>query len=267
MRLRCQIVVLALWVLGAAAAQAAADDVILTDGRKITGTIVGMENGSFRVETDFGVALVRKDKVARIEVSHPSATPAPTPPAPKPVAATPPAPASAPPPPPRKPATIEERHPPSGKIEEHVDGNTYYNDSFGFQMFKPPNWKVLDETARSIPSAVAALGTDDEATMMIVGTVRFEGPASAYAAVLGASLKKIYNDYEAKPEEQIEVAGMPAIRQSFRGIANAREWHGIVVNLADGPVHYGIIGVTSEENYQFKSTVLTKMITSFRFSR
>src|SRR5580658_4054699 len=53
----------------ALALDAAGDDIILTDGRKISGTIVGMENGSFRVETDFGVALIRKDKVSRIEVS------------------------------------------------------------------------------------------------------------------------------------------------------------------------------------------------------
>src|SRR5580658_7093873 len=53
----------------ALALDAAGDDIILTDGRKISGTVVGMENGSFRVETDFGVALIRKDKVARIEVS------------------------------------------------------------------------------------------------------------------------------------------------------------------------------------------------------
>ena len=42
-----------------AAAAPAGDDIILTDGRKISGTVVGMENGSFRVETDFGVALIR----------------------------------------------------------------------------------------------------------------------------------------------------------------------------------------------------------------
>jgi hypothetical protein len=241
------------------------DDIILIDGRKITGTVVGMENGSFRVETDFGVALIRKDKVARIEVSKGS------PAAPKPPEKAPDKPPDPPrdkaavkTPPPPKPATIQERRPPGGHMEEHVEGGAYFNDSFGFQMYKPPNWKPLPETAGTIASAVAVLGTEDEATVMIVGTVLFDGPPSAYAAVLGASLKKVYSDFEIQPEEQIEVAGRPAIRRGFSGTAGGRVWHGMVVNLAEGQVHYGLIGLTSEENYQFKSSVLEKIVASFR---
>src|SRR5579864_9327116 len=48
---------------------ARADEIRLKDGTKITGTIVGFENDSFRVETSYGFALVRKDKVADITVS------------------------------------------------------------------------------------------------------------------------------------------------------------------------------------------------------
>jgi hypothetical protein len=149
-------------------------------------------------------------------------------------------------------------------MEEHVEGITYFNDSFGFQMYKPPNWKPLPETAGTIPSAVVVLGTEDEATVIIVGTVLFAGPSSAYAAVLSGSLKKVYSDFEIQPEEQVEVAGRPAIRRVFSGTAAGRVWHGMVVNLADGPVQYGLIGMTSEENYQFKSTVLGKIVASFQ---
>jgi hypothetical protein len=44
------------------------DELLLRSGEKIVGTITGYENGMFRVETDFGVALVRKDKVASIRI-------------------------------------------------------------------------------------------------------------------------------------------------------------------------------------------------------
>ena len=220
-----------------------------------------MEKGSFRVETDFGIALIRKDKVARIEVSK-SAASSPA------ASAKPPEKAIIKPPPPPLKATIQERRPPSGHVEDHVDGITYFNDSFGFQMYKPPNWKPLPEAAATIPSAVVVLGTEDEATVMIVGTVLFDGPPSAYAAVLGASLKKVYSDFEMQPEEQVEVAGRPAIRQAFSGSAAGRAWHGMVVNLADNRAgnraHYGLIGMTSEENFQFKSTVLGKIVASFQ---
>src|ERR1700694_5272882 len=46
-----------------------ADEIRLKDGTKISGTIVGFENDSFRVETSFGFALIQKDKVADINIS------------------------------------------------------------------------------------------------------------------------------------------------------------------------------------------------------
>ena len=54
-------------LLGATAARA--DEIRLKDGTKISGTIVGFENGSFRVETSYGFALIQKDKVADINIT------------------------------------------------------------------------------------------------------------------------------------------------------------------------------------------------------
>ena len=45
-----------------------AEEIILKDGQKIVGTIVGYENDMFRVETGYGIALVRKDKILSIQV-------------------------------------------------------------------------------------------------------------------------------------------------------------------------------------------------------
>jgi hypothetical protein len=50
---------------------ARADEIRLKDGSKIIGTIVGFENDSFRVETSYGFALIRKDKVADINITAP----------------------------------------------------------------------------------------------------------------------------------------------------------------------------------------------------
>src|ERR1700681_1981096 len=46
-----------------------ADEIRLKDGTKISGTIVGFENDSFKVETSYGFALIQKDKVADINIS------------------------------------------------------------------------------------------------------------------------------------------------------------------------------------------------------
>ena len=62
---------LALLAVFFSAATVRADEIRLKDGTKITGTIVGFENGSFRVETSYGFALIEKDKVADINITPP----------------------------------------------------------------------------------------------------------------------------------------------------------------------------------------------------
>src|SRR6202790_3609279 len=73
-------------------AGARADEIRLKDGTKISGTIVGFENDSFRVETSFGFALIQKDKVADISIVATKKESEPKPkanaPAPPPPAAT-----------------------------------------------------------------------------------------------------------------------------------------------------------------------------------
>ncbi len=56
----------------ALALPAAADEIRLKDGKKITGEIVGYEGNMFKVKTDFGYVLVEKDKIASIVPSTPA---------------------------------------------------------------------------------------------------------------------------------------------------------------------------------------------------
>lgn len=53
----------------------AADDLKLKDGTTVSGSIVGFEDGSFKVRTSYGYALVEKDKVLSIAVAADAETP------------------------------------------------------------------------------------------------------------------------------------------------------------------------------------------------
>jgi hypothetical protein len=66
---RATLRLLVMAVLVCWAGAASAEEIILKDGQRIVGTIVGYENDMFRVETDYGVALVRKDKVASVQIA------------------------------------------------------------------------------------------------------------------------------------------------------------------------------------------------------
>jgi hypothetical protein len=238
-----------------------ADELKLKDGTKITGTIVGFEENSFKVKTSYGFAVVQKDQVASINISEgkneaknegkndgkgdaekpvPVAKPDPAPvavakpveaakaipnSAPPAVQPSPPAvPPAKPPSPPEKPASAikpapaqpvpvaktakpetpaapavaqpvklaektaatatepvlssasasvgapKPAEPPKaapppaaepGPIREQVVDNTYTNQTYGFQMYKPPAWQVIAGVPSLLPGAIAAMGTND----------------------------------------------------------------------------------------------------------
>ena len=48
---------------------AQADELKLKDGTKIVGTIVGYEENSFKVKTNYGFAVVQKDQVLSISIT------------------------------------------------------------------------------------------------------------------------------------------------------------------------------------------------------
>ena len=104
-------------VLAAVASLAMAEEVTLRDGRKLTGTIVGVESGVYRLETDFGIALIKKEWIAHIEFSGAAKGKASREKSlAEKAAAAPPVRRRRPPPTP----LIRERRPPGGRIQERI---------------------------------------------------------------------------------------------------------------------------------------------------
>ena len=66
MRLRLPFIAVAVLLV---AIGVGADELKLKDGTKISGTIVGFEENSFRVKTSYGFAVVQKDQVLSISIS------------------------------------------------------------------------------------------------------------------------------------------------------------------------------------------------------
>ncbi|MGD0222131.1 MAG: hypothetical protein ABSF71_07325 [Terriglobia bacterium] len=326
-----------------------AEEITLKDGQKIVGTIVGYENDMFRVETAFGVALIRKDKVASIQMSKPEAAipPAPSRPAtkglePKPgsVAAAPeatPAPASFPPaspspatnsmdapvptkspeplpviprvnvpvsikppeppplavrhlpdpahlsnwalapmlgpaptvtaptPPPPPPVSHPVDVPMPAHLEEHVDGNTYFSDTFRFSMFKPPDWKIYEGVPKETGSGIMAMGTDDEQTLLIVDRQVWSGAAKLSSNDVDANLRQTYQEYHRISEDAFEYDGHTATRRTFSGVLDGAEWHGVAVHVIHGNMVFGIFGLTSAETFQFQEAIFNKIIRTFHF--
>ena len=346
-----------------------ADELKLKDGTKVSGTIVGFDDNSFKVKTSYGYALVQKDQVVSILMSDtakkldteknakeklepatekapaapgaaaenvnesasavPNAKPAApreSKPSPKTAAASPapaaldaahtraasapvtsvpaanpagvkipstpitpvpavanapntkavpasvtPAPAAAnsaaaktPPPAvpdPPKPETPE-------PVREEVNGNTYTNKTFGFQMYKPPDWQVIEGARSILPGAITAMGTADQTTYLLIGN---EPAGKSLAADMDETdhrLREILDNYRPLGEKRVAVSGAPVVERRFRGSIDHRDWSGVVAFIPRGAHLYTIFAMTLADTdlVQIQENVIARTISSFQFT-
>jgi hypothetical protein len=268
-----------------------ADEIKLKDGTKITGTIVGFEENSFKVKTSYGFAVVQKDQVVSIIVSDTSkktaagtdqtvpensatptakpvktdvastATPAPTPVAVKPASAPAPAPA-APPAAPAKPPAPE-------PMREQVVGNTYTNETYGFQMYKPPAWKVIEGARTLLPGSITAMGTDDQTTYLLIGQEPAGKSLNSDIDATEHRLRDILENFRPLDEKKLTIAGVPAIERHFRGSVDQKDWSGVVVYLPRDTHVYTIFGMTLADTdlVQIQENVISRAISSLKFTK
>lgn len=293
---------------------ARSDEFHLKDGSKVIGTIVGFEDGSFKVQTAYGFAYVRKDSIAEIVTSEKKNAPgaadsSPPPPAPKPSALSSPAPSTkaaalpmprpipayatatgnrssitraasnvAPPPiavgsSPLLPDLSALLHageaiaPRVQPMQESVRGNLYVNQTFGFQMYKPPTWQIIKGAQNELPNAIGALGTDDQNTLLVIGRDPSKDSLENQAAKRERTLRDVYENYRPLTRKQVTIAGLPAIEQRFYGSLDGHDWSVTVTTLVRGNDAFTILGMTSADSdlIQIQENVIAKTIASLQF--
>jgi hypothetical protein len=299
MRLRCRSVGIATVLCLATGASllaprtTRADELKLKDGSKIFGTIVGFEENSFKVKTSYGFAVVQKDQVVSISITaaKPVASPAPAAEKPKPEAASvapvatkplvkaeqPMAPVSAPkvaaatpapiaatpladPAPPKPPAPVP--------IREEVVGNLYTNDTYRFHMYKPPDWEVIAGARKLLPGTIAALGTDDETTYLLIGQQPAGESLTSDIKASEQRLRDVMDNFRSLGEEHVTIGGAPAIEHRFRGGVDDHDWSGVAVFLPRGGQVYTIFGMTRADSdlVQIQENVIDRAISSIQFA-
>jgi len=328
-----------------------ADELKLKDGTKIVGTIVGFEENSFKVKTNYGFAVVQKDQVISISItapakkpdaeqkSEPSAekpaspatvnsykksnrTPS-TPPNPEPAAdpntsdpktsrpnAPPDAPtaapataksvtpavppenaapakaapttaasaassapaasapaasapaASAPAAPPPKPTQPE-------SMRERVTGNLYANETYGFQMYKPPTWQLVEGARSVLPGAITALGTSDETTYLLIGRQPIEKSFASDIDATDRHLQNTLDNFRPLGEKKIVISGEPAVEKRFRVSVEQHDWSGVAVFFQHDAHLYTIFGMTSADSdlVQIQENVISRAISSLQFAK
>jgi hypothetical protein len=276
------------------------DELKLKDGSKVTGTIVGFEENSFKVKTSYGFAVVLKDQVVSITMSYDAAKSAdattttlpPTLDAPKPLKIekpkpAPPAKISTPTPTPAPPVVTESnstaprasaavaapvpRAKPAAPepIRESVTGNTYTNETYGFHMYKPPDWKVIEGARSILPGSITAMGTDDQTTYLLIGQDPAGKSLASEVDSTEKRLRDILENFRPIDDKRVTVAGVPAIERHFRGTVDDKDWSGVVVYLPRDTHVYTIFGMTLADTdlVQIQENVIARAIASLQFTQ
>ncbi len=166
---------------------------------------------------------------------------------------------AAPPPPPKEepPATREE-----------IQGNLYINHAHGFHMYKAPSWQLIDGAGQALPNAIAAMGTTNESTLMVIGLEKTKAPLDSAAKTVEARLHDVYENYRLISERKIVVSGLPAIEYRYRGMADNHDWSGTLVVLSRGADVFTVLGMTFADTdlIQIQENVIARSIASLDFN-
>jgi len=175
------------------------------------------------------------------------------------VAAVAPSPPVAPPAPPPAPEPLV--------IRDEIHGNLYVNLTYGFQMYKPPSWDLIPAARKALPDAVAALGTNDQTTLLVIGREHAKDSLDAHAATTGKALGDVYENYRLISSRHLSVAGFPAVEQRSRGTAAGRDWSVILLTLLKGNDAYTLLGMTWADSdlIQVQENVIAKAVNSLTF--
>ncbi|MGH9724767.1 MAG: hypothetical protein ACRD41_06860 [Candidatus Acidiferrales bacterium] len=271
-----------------------ADELKLKDGTKISGTIVGFEENSFKVKTSYGYAEVQKDQVISISISGAPKIAAPAPekseaktPAPKPppakadvqapkIEAQPEAANIAPPPAPKAAApAVPTAPPPAPKpaapepMRESVNGNIYINETYGFRMYKPPDWEIVQGARTVLPGAITALGTDDQSTYLLIGQASMGKSLTADMQAAQQRVREVMDNFRPLGETRVTISGIPAVENRFRGSVDNHDWSGVVVIIPHDAHLYTIFGMTLAETdlVQIQENVIARAISSLQFAK
>lgn len=153
-------------------------------------------------------------------------------------------------------------------IREEVSGNTYTNDTYRFRMYKPPDWAVINGARSVLPGAIAAMGTDDQTTYLLVG---LEPAGKSLASEMDTTekrLRDVMDNFRPLSEERVTISGAPAVEHRFRGSVDQHDWSGIVVLVPRGQKLYTIFGMTRADNdlVQIQENVIARTISSLQFT-
>jgi hypothetical protein len=158
---------------------------------------------------------------------------------------------------------------PPEPMREEVSGNLYTNDTYGFRMYKPPTWKLIEGARTILPGSITALGTDDQNTYLLIGQAPTGKSLANDIASTEQRLRDVMENFRPLGEKHVMISGVSATERRFRGSVDSRDWSGVVVYIPRGAQVYTIFGMTLADTdlVQIQENVISRAITSLQFTK
>ena len=152
-------------------------------------------------------------------------------------------------------------------MRERVLDNLYVNDTYGFQIYRPPDWQLIQGARAALPGAIAALGTSDQSTYLIIGLEPADDTLLAHVTVTNDRLADSFDNFRPTALRQVLIGGFPACEYQFEGMAENQLWAGTVALVRRGQETFTIFGVTTAKSdlVQIQQNVISRAIASLQF--
>jgi len=154
-------------------------------------------------------------------------------------------------------------------MREEVNGTSYVNETFGFRMYKPPAWKVIEGARTLLPGSITAMGTDDQTTYLLIGQQPNGKSVASDMDATQRRLQEIMGNFRPLDEKHITISNLPALERHFRGSVDERDWSGVVVCVPHDTHLYTIFGMTRADTdlVQIQENVIARAISSLQFTK
>jgi hypothetical protein len=152
-------------------------------------------------------------------------------------------------------------------MREEVSGNAYTNFTYGFRLYKPPGWSLIEGARTMLPGTIAALGTSDETTYLVIGQEPLGKSLESHVGPTEKRLEEVMENYRPLGEKRLSVSGVPAIERRFRGSVDQHDWSGVVAFVARDNQVFTIFGMTYSDSdlVQIQENVIARAIASLEF--
>jgi hypothetical protein len=169
-------------------ASARAEEILLKDGTKITGKLIGVNGETLQIKTAYGDINVPRTDIVSITFPENQPKKADT-------------------------ATGGAVRP----VDEALNAGAYINRSGNFTLQIPKEWKLTPDILQQNPSVIAALASSDETRILLVTPETFTGTLETYRVLVENNLKEGFSDYQQVEQNDLTLDGHKALRMVSTG--------------------------------------------------